>query len=217
MSFVAAIALCQLTFLEHGRSVRPSSLLLFYLLASVICEGVLLKTFYQDRVDPVAGPALTAAFGLKLVLLAVESRSKRSYLREPFKDLPALETIGDLNKIVLFWVNDLILLGNRKLLAFPDLPNLDRPLTSKRLRERLGTAWKKTSRHHALSRFHEGKYSHPERKARTIRGRHHSPGLALGMVLVFLTRYDHRGPSPACRYFSTLFPASSDQHHHRLC
>lgn len=166
VSFVAAIAVCQLVFLEHGRSVRPSSLLLFYLLACVICEGVLLKSFYHGRVDSVSGPVLTAAFGLKLVLLAVESRSKKSYLREPYKDLPELETISDLNRIALFWVNHLILLGNRKLLSFPDLPSLDRPLTSERLRERLGTAWEKTSRQRVLSHTHGWKILTPEKESR---------------------------------------------------
>lgn len=147
VSFMAALAVCQLSFLEHGRSVKPSTLLIFYLLVSVICEGVLLRSLYLYHGNSATPPVLAAAFGLKFIFLILESINKRSYLREPYKELPVEQTVSDLNRAFLFWVNDLILLGNSKLLTYSDLPRLDDKLKSRDLRVRMEDEWDKTSEH----------------------------------------------------------------------
>ncbi|RFU34159.1 hypothetical protein B7463_g2169, partial [Scytalidium lignicola] len=143
VSLVAALAVCQLSFFEHGRSVKPSNLLIFYMLASVICEGVLLRSFYLNYGNSATAPVLTAAFGLKFLFLICESVNKRSYLREPYKELPIEQTVSDLNRAFLFWVNDLIRLGNSKLLTYSDLPSLDDGLKSRDLRVRMEETWDK--------------------------------------------------------------------------
>jgi len=147
VSFVAALAVCQLSFFEHGRSVKPSTLLILYLLASVICEGVFLRSFYLNNGNSATPPVLTAAFGLKFIFLILEPTNKRSYLREHYKELPVEQTVSDLNRAFLFWVNDLILLGNSKILTYPDLPSLDDGLKSRYLRVRMEDTWDKTSEH----------------------------------------------------------------------
>jgi ATP-binding cassette subfamily C (CFTR/MRP) protein 1 len=143
ISFVAALAVCQLSFLEHGRSVKPSTLLIFYFLVSVLCEGILLRPLYLE--SSAALPILTAACGLKFVFLIIESINKRSYLREPYKELAVEQTVSDLNRAVLFWINDLILLGNSKLLTVSDVPSLDDSLKSRAIRVRMQEVWAKTS------------------------------------------------------------------------
>jgi len=90
---------------------------------------------------------LAAAFGLKFLFLILETINKRSYLREPYKELPVEQTVSELNRSFLFWVNDLILLGNSKLLTYPDLPSLHDGLKSRDLRVRMEDAWDKTSEH----------------------------------------------------------------------
>jgi len=147
VSFMAALAVCQLSFFEHGRSVKPSTLLIVYLLASVMCEGVLLQSLYLKNGGSTIPPVLTAAFCLKFMFLIVESINKRSYLREPYKELSVEQTVSDLNRAFLFWINDLILLGNSKLLTYSDLPSLDDRLKSRDLRVRMEDAWDKTCEH----------------------------------------------------------------------
>lgn len=144
---MAALAVCQLSFFEHGRSVKPSTLLIAYLLASVICEGVLLQSLYLSSGDHVIPPLLTAAFGLNFVFLILESTNKRSYLREPYKELPVEQTVSNLNRAFIFWVNDLIRSGNSKLLTYSDLPKLDEGLKSRIIRQRMEDVWNKTSEH----------------------------------------------------------------------
>ena len=145
--FMAALAVCQLSFFEHGRSVKPSTLLILYLLASVICEGVFLRSIYLNHGNSFTPAIHAAAFGLKLLLLVLESRNKRNYLRGPYKELPVEQTGSDLNRAFLVWVNNLILLGNSKLLTYPDLPCLDDGLKSRSLRVRMEEVWDKTGKH----------------------------------------------------------------------
>jgi len=144
VSVVAGLAVCQLSFLEHGRSVKPSTLLISYLLASIICDGVLLQSLYLTHGNSASAAVLTAEVGLKFLLLILESNSKRSYLRAPYKELPIEQTVSDLNRAFLFWVNAFILLGNSKLLTYSDLPSLDEKLKSRDLRVRMEKVWNKT-------------------------------------------------------------------------
>ncbi|KAI1180571.1 P-loop containing nucleoside triphosphate hydrolase protein [Nemania sp. FL0916] len=142
--FVATLTLCLLSFLEHGRSVKPSTLLIFYLFASIISEGLVLSFKLVNHGSQASPAVLTAAFSLKLALLIVESKSKRSYLRDPYKDLPVEQTSSDINRAFLVWVGDLVLLGNSKLLTYSDLPGLDDRLKSRGLRMQIEEEWEKT-------------------------------------------------------------------------
>ncbi|KAI4597331.1 hypothetical protein KJ359_004437 [Pestalotiopsis sp. 9143b] len=85
----------------------------------------------------------TTSLVLRLVLLILESRTKQGYLRDPYKALPTEQTVSNLNRAFLFWVNDVILLGNYKLLLYHDLPALDDKLQSRRLRIQVEGLWGK--------------------------------------------------------------------------
>lgn len=144
VEFVASIAVCLLSFFEHGRSVKPSSLLSLYLLVSVPCDAIGLWSLYQSHGHSPRISLLATALAVKFLLLVLESSTKRRYLREPYRDLPLEQTIGVINRAFLFWVNAEIMKGNSKMLSVPDLPDLDEPLKSKELRARMELAWEKT-------------------------------------------------------------------------
>ncbi|KAH8891439.1 P-loop containing nucleoside triphosphate hydrolase protein [Thozetella sp. PMI_491] len=148
--FVAALAACQLSFLEHGRSPKPSTLLIAYLLASLICDGFFLRSIFSGHPLSAAPPVVLAAISPKFLYLIVESTNKRSYLRQPYKELPIEQTVSDLNRTFLFWINELILLGSSKLLTYHDLPGLDDTLQSRGIRERMEDLWAKTESGTAL-------------------------------------------------------------------
>jgi hypothetical protein len=148
VSLVAALALCPLSFLEHGRATKPSTLLIFYLLSSVLIEGArLLSSSFLHHGEIVITAVLTAAVGVKLLLLILELRSKRSYLREPYRDLSVEQTSSVLGRAFLIWLNGFIFLGNTKLLNHSDLPGLDDKLQSRSLRVKMEEIWDKMGRH----------------------------------------------------------------------
>jgi ATP-binding cassette, subfamily C (CFTR/MRP), member 1 len=89
----------------------------------------------------------TATFGVKLLLLIIELRSKRGYLREPYRGLSVEQTSSVLGRAFLIWVNDFIFLGSTKLLNRSDLPALDDKLQSRSLRLRMEEIWDRTGRY----------------------------------------------------------------------
>jgi ATP-binding cassette, subfamily C (CFTR/MRP), member 1 len=133
-----------LSFLEHGRSVKPSTLITFYLVASIICDSINLATVYERQAETRILALLTASSGLKVILLVLETLNKRSYLREPYKILPLEETVSDLNRIFLFWMNGQIWKGHKKLLSVADLPELDEHMKSIGLRATAVQVWEKS-------------------------------------------------------------------------
>lgn len=144
---VAAFCICHLEHLEHGRSVKPSTSLITYLSASIVCHSFVIWSLYLHHVDSNEVAVHAASIGLEFVLLALESISKRSYLRGPYKTLPIEQTVSDLNRTFLVWVNALIRLGNLTLLTYNDLPKLDDGLKSRNLRALMESAWDKTCKH----------------------------------------------------------------------
>lgn len=144
MTFVASLTVCLLSFREHGRSVKPSTLLTLYLVASIICDSINLASIYQGHAETRTLALLTASSGLKAILLILECLNKRSYLREPYKTLPLEQTAADLNRVFLFWMNGQIWQGHIKLLSVADLPTLDYDIKSRGLRTRMIEAWDKT-------------------------------------------------------------------------
>lgn len=147
-AFVASLAICVLSFIEHGRSVKPSTLLTVYLTVSVLVDGVGLWSIYLDRVRFMTVLPQVAVLTLTFILLVVESWSKRSYLRKPYCDLPVERTAGEINRALLLWINSEIRRGNSKLLSVSDLPSLDLPLESREMRERMVAVWEKTCEFH---------------------------------------------------------------------
>lgn len=139
---MASLLLCVLSFFEHGRSITPSTVLIIYLFASVICQPLELQ---QDL--SVSLPTFCVGFGLKLALLVTESRSKSRYLRKPYSELPPEQTCNSINRAFLFWINNLIMLGNSKVLTQSDLPNLYDDLRSRYLRERMEQSWYQASKY----------------------------------------------------------------------
>ncbi|KAK6200636.1 hypothetical protein LQW54_009679 [Pestalotiopsis sp. IQ-011] len=146
VTFVASLTVCLLSFREHGRSVKPSTLLTLYLVASIICDSINLASIYQGHAETRTLALLTASSGLKVILLILECLNKRSYLREPYKTLPLEQTVADLNRVFLFWMNGQIWQGHIKLLSVADLPTLDHDIKSRGLRTRMIEAWDKTAK-----------------------------------------------------------------------
>ena len=147
LSFVAALLVCYLSFLENGRSVRPSTCLVLYLLVSSVCDGASLAAQPRLRGHPSPKVALTCGCVIvKLVLLLLESQSKRPILRDPYAQWPPEALAGVLNRGFSWWVNGVLIKGNVKILSRADLPSLDDELSSERLRREMQKAWKKRSK-----------------------------------------------------------------------
>ncbi len=145
LSLIASAAVCVLSFLEHGRSVAPSTVLTVYLVFSTLCDVIQVGLLYVARnlCDP---PGLAfAIFIVKLLLLHLEARNKTSILREPYRHLAPEETAGFFGSAFFWWVNRIIALGYSKIFSLEDMPPLATYLDTLKQREAMQQTWDKRS------------------------------------------------------------------------
>jgi ATP-binding cassette subfamily C (CFTR/MRP) protein 1 len=145
LDLVTSSLICGLSHLEHSRSVRPSSLLSGYLLLSPLLDCAQLRTlFILGKISPMA-ILFAASWGLKLVMLVVESQEKTSCLKTEYQSLPPELTSGIINRSLLWWLNGLFKTGHRGKITESDLFELDPALTAEHLGSNLQDAWDRRS------------------------------------------------------------------------
>lgn len=142
VSFVAAIGLFFLSSFEHTRSIRPSSLINAYMLASLLLDLPQARTLWI-RTGPRSIPAIfTAGLAAKSAILVLEARSKRRSLFPPY-NVYAPETLVSLyDRTVLFWLNPLFVQGYRNIINLNDLFKIDTGLMSDKVERDFQKAWR---------------------------------------------------------------------------
>ncbi|CZT41190.1 related to multidrug resistance protein [Rhynchosporium secalis] len=143
LSFIAAIAVLLLSDLEDRRAVPPSLLLSIYLLASLIFDIAQVRTLYLRHETSTLLGLSTTSVVLKAVLLVLESRSKRGYLRVPYNGYSPETTGGIFNRSFFWWINPILATGFRRLLTLDDLFQTDASLLTDPLRNRMQNSWEK--------------------------------------------------------------------------
>lgn len=141
LSLSAATAVVPLSYLEHHRSVRPSTLLSSYLALSNILDLPQVRTLYLIPDGQRIAAIFSAALGVKSALLLLEAKDKTSYLMEPYQALPAETTSGILSLSLFLWMNNLFRQGYHRIISFEDLGRIDDPLTSPSLHQHLQEVW----------------------------------------------------------------------------
>ena len=150
LSFADSIALLLLVSFGHSRSIRPLSIVTLYLIASTSFDAVELRTLYlKHESSPILGLS-TATLGVKLVLLLLETQSKRGYLRFPYRHYSSEATSGVVNRSLFWWLNPLIASGFKKILTLSDLNTADPELQSDYLQRQLEESWDKCMHYHNL-------------------------------------------------------------------
>lgn len=128
---------------EHDRTTRPAKLTSIWLLSAVTGDFVLLRTLYLRDYVPNIAAILAATASCKLVLLLAESWPKTSYLLPTERPFGPVDVAGPFSKGFLWWLNPILLLGNRQILDLTTLYPLDKGLYSEGLRDSIIKSWDK--------------------------------------------------------------------------
>lgn len=132
LSLVSSILMAFFASLEHTRALAPSPALVFFLAMTALVDIARVRTLYlTDRPFPAA--ALSASLALRLLLLALESRSKRKDLVAPHSDTCPEKLAGPISRTMFHWVNPLLMTGFRSSLAGRGLGPIDPELEASRL------------------------------------------------------------------------------------
>jgi hypothetical protein len=148
VSFAASLLVCgPLSYVEHARSLRPSSILNAYLLVALLLDASIVRSFWLSGLSSTLCALFTASFALRAVLLVLEAVEKDSFIRQRQEKGPSSRrsnpevTSGLYNKGLFWWMNPLLRLGFRRLLQPDDLYLLDQSMSAAVLHEAFWRAW----------------------------------------------------------------------------
>ncbi|KAK6854265.1 hypothetical protein PG995_009358 [Apiospora arundinis] len=139
LQFLAAICLVPLSILEHSRSARPSVLLNAYLFLTLLFDITQTRTFWLasgTKSEKANTAIFTASVALKVVILLLEARRKKSFTKWDEKEHSPEETSGLYSLGVFFWLNRIFIDGYSKILQIDDLYPLDSGMRGRVLDER---------------------------------------------------------------------------------
>ncbi|KAH6648221.1 putative multidrug resistance-associated protein [Truncatella angustata] len=138
-----AIGVALLSWFDHQRSIRPSSLLAMYLMIATILGVARLRTLWSIPGATGAAIVFSLVLGLTLTALVLESTSKDQALRSPreYSGVGSEPFSGLWARIAYFWLLGTVRQGYHKILSVDDLPGMDPQLRSGVLHSKLEREW----------------------------------------------------------------------------
>ena len=141
LSLTDAILLSSLSYLEHARSIQPSTILLIYLLLSIALDAILARTLWLAVPDTPLTILFTVSTAFKVPLLIVETIGKTSHLATDAIYASPEDTSNIFSRGMFWWLNGIFLKGARRLLSVDDLYDLSSSTRSGPLLRSFLTAW----------------------------------------------------------------------------
>ncbi|TVY57487.1 ABC transporter FUM19 [Lachnellula cervina] len=141
VSLLAALGLSLLLFLEQQRSPKPSDLATLYLLASLLCDVVVLTvpSGTAERMK-ISRPILIRCC-MHTALLLFECCGKRSAFSTINKHQSPEELSGVLSRALFTWINPILLQGYRNILIDQDLPTLSQDMKPEVTKKAILNIW----------------------------------------------------------------------------
>lgn len=142
---IASFLLIWLSFVEHRRSTRPSTLIVAYLLFT-ICGNVISarQEFIISKGNGIhfsRAALLGGELFARVVLLILESQSKAKSVFIPYKSTSPEDTAGVFSKLFFWWLTDLLVVGKKRILRVSDTTPLSALLQPSQARKTVLEAW----------------------------------------------------------------------------
>ncbi|KHO00193.1 ABC transporter, transmembrane domain, type 1 [Metarhizium album ARSEF 1941] len=133
-----------LSWLEHSKAVRPSVLLNLYLLLSTVLDIAAARTYLIRAGLKAIGGVFAASLTAKATLLVLEEFPKEMVFENK---AAANETAaGIISRGIFWWLNSLLLVGAKTVLAIDDIGVIEDKFDSFRLLDQLEKVWDKDSK-----------------------------------------------------------------------
>jgi ATP-binding cassette subfamily C (CFTR/MRP) protein 1 len=130
-----------MSYLEHNKSLKPSMILNAYLLITLVFDAAILRTLWLSSFDLPIRALFTAQFTMKVIILILEGMEKRRYFKDEYAGRSPEEFSGLYGQSFLWWLNDIVLLGARQVLAPTDLYPVTANMSSKALDVSFSKIW----------------------------------------------------------------------------
>jgi len=146
-----------LSYAEHRRNIRPSTVISVYLLFSLAFDAVQCRTLWLlpvSRRQHTISTVFTIAVAFKFAVLVLEAREKKSFLLPPWSLSPPEALSGIIGRSFFWWLNSLFVKGFRGFLNVDSLWSIDQNMDSQHLMENLQATWdikRQKQKKHALA------------------------------------------------------------------
>ncbi|KAF2421108.1 ABC transporter [Tothia fuscella] len=151
LAALAAFLTIPISVFEHSRASRPSILLNSYLFLTLLSDTVQMRTLWlaaRTLEENRFSALFTTTIGLKIILLLLESVRKTKWVKwDETKHSPE-ETSGVFSLVAFTWLNQIFVVGFKKILTLDDLFSLDASVSTIDLQRRLARHWKPSKHAH---------------------------------------------------------------------
>ena len=141
LSLMATLGLCILSYVEHNKNIRPSSIINAYLLLTVLFDVAHLRTLWLRGDNLVGNGVASSILAVKLFVLVSEATEKTRILFTPYADYSPENTSGLYSRGLFWWLNPLFRLGFKNVVNDDDLFAADGDLLSESLEIRFNRRW----------------------------------------------------------------------------
>jgi hypothetical protein len=153
VALTAALGLCILSYVEHTKNIRPSSIINAYLLLTLAFDAVLLHSRGLRGDNLAANGVASGILAVKLLVLISEAIEKRRLLSTAYADPSPEATSGLYSRGFFWWLTPLFRLGFRNVVNEDDLFSADGDLLSKALDIRFSQHWANRASSHPYATF----------------------------------------------------------------
>lgn len=160
LALLGSMAATVLSYLEHGHSKRPSTMLTIWALFTLSSEAASVRTMWLAHQEQAVTIVKTAALLVLLLVVVLESLPKSNFVDSTFAPYSKEESVGMVNRSFFWWLNPLFIYGHKHELRPENLPPINFKLLSGRASPRLvsngqrmetlGLCWSIRCRHTAL-------------------------------------------------------------------
>ncbi|PLB43601.1 P-loop containing nucleoside triphosphate hydrolase protein [Aspergillus steynii IBT 23096] len=141
LALVSGVVLLGLSYTEHTRSVRPSTLIDVYLLFTLIFDCAIVRTSWTLQGRGIVAKLLTSTVAIKCLILVMEGWEKRGILYPQYRCLSPEATSGIYSRSIFWWLNPLMKIGFDRFITYQDLYPIDDNLAAKSLLTKIENAW----------------------------------------------------------------------------
>lgn len=142
LSLAAFVVLAWLSYWEHQRSLRPSTLLTVFLGLSTLLDLARTRTLFYFAGHTIASVSL-AGYCVKVVLFGLELLEKRPLILEGWREAGPEDTASTYRRALFLWLNRLFVKGYRTVLSVDTLPKIDLDILSASDPDALKAKWAK--------------------------------------------------------------------------
>ncbi|KAL2069425.1 hypothetical protein VTL71DRAFT_14104 [Oculimacula yallundae] len=143
LTLANAVGLVILSYTEHTRSIRPSTVINVYLLLTLIFDVARTRTLFLNHAPVTLTAIFTCSTVLKGLTTVSEAIEKRAILLPPYRFASPEATSGIYSHAVFWWLNSLLKMGYGRVVRAEDMFPIDGEMKSEVLVERAQKTWDK--------------------------------------------------------------------------